>query len=394
MLDAVPRTTTKIDLRVPPLAELHARRSLKWHGYAPDVLVATVAEMDFPIAPQVAGTLHAAINRHDLGYAHARIPRLADAFAGLAARRLGWRVDPEQVRLVPDVMVGVLELARTLAGASRSVALATPAYRPFLADLPSVGLVVREAPLRDDGSIDFDGLRAEFDRGTRVFLLASPHNPTGRVLPRPELERLAELCADRGVWVIADEIHAPLALSGATHVSWLEVSDAARSCGFALTSASKAFNLAGLKAGLLVTASDRARAAADRLPALAEHAGLLGVLASEVAFAEGDAWLDAVLARLDANRARLGKLLTEQLPEIVWTPPQASYLAWLNCRALGLGDEPARTFLDRGRVALAPGADYGRLGAEHVRLNFGTSAEMVGDMVRRMADAVHRHHAQ
>jgi hypothetical protein len=231
MLDAVPRTNTNIDLRVPPLAELHARRSLKWHGYAPDVLAATVAEMDFPIAPPVAGALHAAIDRHDLGYAHARIPRLADAFAGFAARRLEWRVDSEQVRLVPDVMVGVLELARTLAGPDRSIALATPAYRPFLADLPSVGLDLREVSLRDDGAIDFDGLRSELDRGTRVFLLASPHNPTGRVLPRDELERLAGMCAERGVWVIADEIHAPLALPGAKHVPWLEVSDAARSCG-------------------------------------------------------------------------------------------------------------------------------------------------------------------
>jgi cysteine-S-conjugate beta-lyase len=388
MLDAVPRTNTNIDLRVPPLAELHARRSLKWHGYAPDVLAATVAEMDFPIAPPVAGALHAAIDRHDLGYAHARIPRLADAFAGFAARRLEWRVDSEQVRLVPDVMVGVLELARTLAGPDRSIALATPAYRPFLADLPSVGLDLREVSLRDDGAIDFDGLRSELDRGTRVFLLASPHNPTGRVLPRDELERLAGMCAERGVWVIADEIHAPLALPGAKHVPWLEVSDAARSCGIALTSATKAFNLAGLKAGLLVTASDRAREAADRLPALAEHAGLLGVLASEVAFAEGDAWLDAVLARLDANRALLGRLLAERLPEIVWTPPQASYLAWLDCRALGLGDDPAGAFLERGHVALAPGTNYGRPGVGYARLNFGTSAEMVEDMVQRMADAV------
>ena len=169
---------------------------------------------------------------------------------------------------------------------------------------------------------------------------------------------------------------------------WLELSDAARSCGFALTSASKAFNLAGLKAAQLVTASQRTRAAADRLPALAEHAGLLGVLASEVAFSDADDWLDAVLVRLDENRTLLGRLLAEQLPEVRWTPPQASYLAWLDCRALDLGDDPAAAFLDRGRVALAPGVNYGpRSGAGHVRLNFGTSAELVGDMVQRMTAA-------
>ena len=390
MLRTMPRKTTSIDLRLPPLAELHERRSLKWDGHAPDVLAATVAEMDFPLAPPVAAALHAAVDRHDLGYAHASIGRLAEAFAGFAERRLGWRVDPERVRLLPDAMVGVIELARMLAGEDRSVALATPAYRPFLDDLPTFGLDVREVPLRDDGATDLDGLRSEFERGTRVFLLANPHNPTGRVLPRSELERLAELCAKRDVWVIADEIHAPLTLPGASHVPWLEVSDAARSCGIALTSASKAFNLAGLKAALLVTASERARAAADRLPPQEVHAGLLGVVAAEAAFAEGDAWLDAVLAQLDANRDLLGRLLSEQLPEVRWTPPQASYLAWLDCHALGLGDDPAETLLERGRLALAPGTDYGRSGAGYARLNFGTSPEIVADMVQRMARAVPR----
>jgi cystathionine beta-lyase len=378
-----------VDLSVPPLAALHTRRSMKWDGHPDDVLVATVAEMDFPIAPPVARALHTAIDRHDLGYAHARIPQLVEAFGRFAARRLSWHVDPAQVVLVPDVMVGVIELARMLAGQDPSIAFATPAYRPFLADLPSIGLSVREVPLEPGGPIDLDALRAEFDRGTRVFLLASPHNPTGRVVPRAELEQLAELCAEREVWVIADEIHAPLVLPGATHVPWLEVSDAARWCGFALTSASKAFNLAGLKAALLVTASDRTRAVVHRLPALAEHAGLFGVIAAEAAFDEGDEWLDAALAQLDTNRALVGSLLAEHLPEIVWTPPQATYLAWLDCRSLGLGDDPARVFLDRGRVALAPGVNYGsRSGAGHARLNFGTSPEMINEMVQRMTNAV------
>jgi cysteine-S-conjugate beta-lyase len=370
-----------IDLRVPTLAELHTRRGEKWDLHPPDVLVSTIAEMDFPLAPPVAAALHAAVDRHDLGYAHARIPRLAAAFAGFAQRRLSWAVDPEQVWLVPDVMVGVGELTGLLGG---SVAFAAPAYPPFLAELPAVGREVRAVPLDDDGALDIDRLRALFAAGTRVLLLANPHNPTGRVLPRPELERLAELCAAEDVWVVADEIHAPLVLPGAMHVPWLAVSDAARHCGFALTSASKAFNLAGLKAAVLVTAAERTRERAARLGWLAEHAGLLGVLAAEVAFTEGDAWLDAVLARLAANRDLLGRLLAARLPAVRWTPPQATYLAWLDCRGLGLGDDPAAAFLDRGRVALAPGPDYGAPGAGHVRLNFGTGPELVAEMVERM----------
>jgi cystathionine beta-lyase len=218
-------------------------------------------------------------------------------------------------------------------------------------------------------------------------VLANPHNPTGRVLPRAELERLAELCAAHRAWVLADEIHAPLVLDGAAHTPWLDVSNAARERGVALTSASKAFNVAGLKAALLVTASDRAREAVDRLPELADRVGLLGVVAAEAAFAHGDAWLDAVLRQLTDNRALLGERLAAELPDVVWTPPQATYLAWLDCRALGLGDDPAATLLARGRVALSPGLDYGSTGAGFVRLNFGTSPELVAETVRRMAAA-------
>lgn len=156
----------------------------------------------------------------------------------------------------------------------------------------------------------------------------------------------------------------------------------------ALTSASKAFNVAGLKAALAVTASGPARDAVRRLPPLSERAGLLGVVAAEAAFIDGDPWLDAVLAQLDANRALLSDRLGAELPAVAWTPPQATYLAWLDCRALGLGEDPAATFLTRGRVALSRGLDYGRTGAGFVRLNFGTSPELVAEMVRRMRSAV------
>ena len=188
--------------------------------------------------------------------------------------------------------------------------------------------------------------------------------------------------------MLADEIHAPLVLKGATHTPWLEVSDAARERGIALTSASKAFNVAGLKAALMITASDRARDAVRRVPSLTDRVGLLGVIAAEAAFTSGDRWLDAVRDQLAANRRLLGDLLAAELPKINWNPPQASYLAWLDCRALDLGDNPSETFLQRGKVALSRGLDYGREGAGFVRLNFGTSSEYVTDAVHRMARAM------
>jgi cystathionine beta-lyase len=375
-------------LAVPDLATLHARRSEKWSGPAPDVLPSTVAEMDFPVAPAVAAALHAAVARSDLGYVAPEQPRFAAAFAGFAARRLGWSVDPARVTLVPDVMAGLIELCRVIAPPGARVGFVTPGYPPFFAELPQAGVALVPLPASPAGCPDLGALESALAQGLRVLVLANPHNPTGRVLPHAELARIAELCAAHGAWVLADEVHAPLVLDGAPHTPWLEVSDAAREHGIALTSASKAFNLAGLKTALLVTASDAAQAVVRRLPPLSDRVGLFGVIAGEAAFADGDEWLDAVRRQLLENRSLLRERLQAELPAVRWTPPDASFLAWLDCRALGLGDDPAATFLARGRIALSPGLDYGREGAGFVRLNFGTSPEHVADAVRRLAAAL------
>jgi cystathionine beta-lyase len=379
---------TTVDLHVPDLTVLHERRSEKWAGHDADVLAATIAEMDFPLAEPVAATLHAAIDRHDLGYATPAPPQLRGSFADFARRRLDWDVDPEQVTLVPDVMAGLIELCRVLLAPGEAVAFANPAYPPFFAELPQAATRLEPIPLTSSGSTDLEALEQAFASGTRVLVLVNPHNPTGRAIPRSELEELAALADEHEVWVLADEIHAPLTLPGAVHTPWLEVSDAARFCGIALTSASKAFNLAGLKAARLVTASGRARDVVARLPDLAERSGHLGVLAAEAAFRDGDAWLDAVIAQLDENRTQLRERLADELPAVRWTPPDAGYLAWLDCRALGLGDDSAQAFLARGRVALSPGSDYGTPGAGFARLNFGTSPELVVEAVRRMRTAI------
>jgi cystathionine beta-lyase len=378
-----------IDLRVPDLLTLHERRSEKWAGHDRDVLAATTAEMDFPVAGAVAAALRAAIDRSDLGYAPPAPRSLSNAFVGFARRRLRWDVDAEQITLAPDVMVGLVELSRVLVGEDEAVAFVTPGYPPFFSALRRVTERLEHIPMLGDGSLDLDALAKSLARGTRVLIVANPHNPTGRVLPEGELSAIAEACAERGVWVLADEIHAPLVLPGVPeHRPWLDVSDAARECGIALTAASKAFNLAGLKTALIVTASRRSRDAVAQLPDLADQVGLFGVLAAEAAFTEGDAWLDAVLAQLDRNRTLLAERLEGDLPGIRWKPPDASYLAWLDCSALRLGADPAATFLERGRVALNAGLRYGPEGAGFARLNFGTSPGLVDEAVRRMAAAL------
>jgi cysteine-S-conjugate beta-lyase len=381
-------TGSAIDLQVPDLATLHQRRSEKWSEHEPDVLASTVAEMDFPLAPEVSAALHAAIDRHDLGYTPPTGTQLPAAFADFARRRLGWAVDQDQISLVPDVMAGLIELCRVLVEPGHQVAFFTPAYPPFFNELPQARVELVQLSLGPGYVVDLDGLEAALVGGVRALVLANPHNPTGRVLPRAELEQIAELCASYDCWVLADEIHAPLVLPGATHTPWLEVSDAAREYGIALSSASKAFNVAGLKAALMITASDRARAAAERVPQLTDRVGILGVIAAEAGFTYGDRWLNALLDQLAANRQLLGDLLTAELPKIKWTPPEASYLAWLDFRALGLGEDPAQAFLTHGHLALSAGLNYGPEGAGFARLNFGTSPEHVTEAVRRMAPAI------
>jgi cystathionine beta-lyase len=308
-----------------------------------------------------------------------------EALAGFARRRLDWEVDPEQVTLMPDVIVGIVESCKALLRPGDGIALATPAYPPFFAELPRAGFRIAELAIDRRGDFALDDLAAALRDGARALILVNPHNPSGRVIPRSQLRRIAELCAEREAWVLADEIHAPLVLSGATHTPWLEVSDAAREFGICAFSASKAFNLAGLKAAQLVTASPRAREAVSRVEHLSSLAGLLGVIGSETAYRDGDDWLDAVLRRLAANRERLGALLAERVPQIRWTPPEGTYLAWLDCRELGLGEDPAARLLEHGRVALSPGRAYGSAGAGFARLNFATSPELLDEGVRRLA---------
>jgi cysteine-S-conjugate beta-lyase len=357
------------------------RRSAKWAAYPPDVLPAWVAEMDFPLAEPIKAALHEAVERDDAGYLGPELLGVPQALAGFAARRLGWEVDPEQVVVAADVMVGVEECLRALTDPGAGVVITPPVYPPFFADVRRADRQVVEAPLAD-GDLDIGAIERAFEAGAQAILLCNPHNPLGRVWSRGELAALADLADEHGAWVLSDEIHGPLA-EGFTPIH------AVSARAVALTSASKAFNLAGLKLGLIVTAGGEAR---DRIaPLVADahwRAGYLGAVGARAAFTEGDEWLDDILARLASNRELLQERLASHLPQIGYVPPQASFLAWLDCRAIG--DDPAKLFLERGRVALSRGLDFGAEGAGFARLNFGTEPERLEEIVSRMAAALSR----
>ena len=377
-------------LSTDPLPELRRRRSAKWRTYPDDVLPLTVAEMDYPLAPVIADQLGEAITRSDTGYAIA-LPALGEAVASFAARRWSWLVDPGQVTAVADVGVGISELLRVVTANGGSVVISPPVYPPFFDWVEESGASLVEAPLllaEHGWTLDLERLEREFRSGAAAFVLCNPHNPVGRVHSPEELVALVALAHRFGVVVISDEIHAPLVLPGATFTPLLTVPGAADTA-ISVISASKAWNLAGLKCASIVTAHPAMAAIVAQLPPQTQwRIGHFGVIASVTAWNFGDDWLDCLLGTLAARRSQLGALLLVELPEIDWRPPEATYLAWLDCRALGTGDRPRDLFLERGRVALEPGPRFGTPGAGYVRLNFATSSDILVSAVTAMALAV------
>jgi cysteine-S-conjugate beta-lyase len=370
-------------------AALRKRQSAKWKLYPPDVLPAWVAEMDYPIADAVKRVLHAAIDDDDCGYADPR--GLGDAFGPWAKARWGWDVAPADVHVVCDVVTGIAEILRVATAPGDRVLIEPPIYPPFAATIRQSGRIVVEAPLLALGeglAPNLDAIEAAYASGARAHLLCSPHNPSGIVYGADALARIAELADRFDVLVIADEIHAPLTLPGAEHRAFPTISAAAARRSIVLTSASKTWNLAGLKAAMIIASSDESRALLARLPPdTPYHAGHLGIVATRAALGEGEAWLASTIAILDRNRLLLADLLREHLPAVRYMPPQAGYLTWLDCRALGLGDNPARAFLQRGKVALSAGPTFGTGGDGFARLNIATTRALLEEAVRRMAAA-------
>nr|WP_156687428.1 MalY/PatB family protein [Mycobacterium sp. Marseille-P9652] len=387
------------------LQQLRQRTSMKWRAHPDDVLPLWVAEMDVMLAPTIAECLRRAIDLGDTGYPCGTA--LAEAVAGFASRRWQWHdLEVARTAIVPDVMLGVVETLRLVTDRGDAVVVNPPVYAPFYAFVSHDGRRVVEAPLSADGRIDLDALEEAFTRASAsaakvAYLLCNPHNPTGSVHTVDELRAVAALARRFGVRVVSDEIHAPVVLPGARFVPYLTVPGGEDA--FALMSASKAWNLSGIKAALAIAGPE---AAADlrRMPEEVSHGpSHLGIIAHAEAFTTGDDWLDALLHGLDENRTLLGDLVDRHLPGVKCQRPQGTYLAWLDCRDLGIAEDaadglavvadlsgPARWFLDHARVALSSGHVFGAGGAGHVRLNFATSRAILDEAVSRMGRALAR----
>jgi cysteine-S-conjugate beta-lyase len=379
-------------LRALPLDELRQRTSTKWRRYPDDVLPLFVAELDYPLAPPITEVLTRAIQLGDTGYTPPD-PGIREAFVQFAERRWGWSIEPSHVGWTGDVMMGVVELLRATITPGDRVVVTPPVYPPFYDCIDEAGGVVERVPLREteDGwELDLFAIRAAFADGARAMLLCNPHNPTGTAHRQESLAALADIAAEFGATIISDEIHAPLTQPDAVFTPFLASSPVAARSGFAVTSASKTYNLAGLKCAVMVAGTDQTAQVIRDLPVEVEwRAGLLGALGNVAAFSPAsDAWLDSLLAALDDNRRLLAELLDEHVPGARYRIPDAGFLAWVDLTALGWGDNPAVKILRDAKVALHYGPAFGEEGRGHVRVNFGCAPEVLREAVERIGALV------
>jgi cystathionine beta-lyase len=372
---------------------LRTRGSLKWTVPGPDGYGAFVAEMDFGAAPAILDALAALSADARFGYLSDPLAaELADACARWQRERYGWEVQPDSVHPLPDVIKG-LELAmQYFSRPGAPVILPTPAYMPFLIVPKVLGREIIQVPMHnEDGcyTLDLDGIDAAYRNGGDLVIFCNPANPVGRVFDRIEMTGLTEVVERHGGRVFADEIHAPLIYPGNTHVPYASTSDTAAAHTITATSASKGWNLPGLKCAQIILNNDADRDVWAGLSMFAWHgASNAGVVANTAAYLHGAEWLADAVGYLDGNRKVLGELLDKHLPDVGYRPPDGTYLAWLDFRELDLPLSPGEFVGARSKVVVVDGPECGDAGAGHLRFNFATPRPILTEMVERMAAVV------
>lgn len=374
------------------LPRLRRLEGVKWRRHGPDVWACWVADMDLGIAPAIRAELERAVADMDLGYHSTVYGDLRTAFVDRQRDLHGWDVDREHVELYDDVLQAIEAALWWGTEPGDGVVIHSPVYPPFWGAIRSSGRTVVEHPLRFDGvrwALDEAAVDAVAAAEPRAMILCNPHNPTGRCLARDELEDLAELARRLDLLVVSDEIHAELLHPGAVHVPFASVDDDTASRTITVTSASKSFNLAGLKCATAVLGHEPTRERLSSLPPhLLANVNALGARASLAAYRDGGGWLAETTARLTANRDHLVARLDEELPGVLAGVPEATYLAWLDVRRFGLGDAPAAALIDRAGIALSEGSEFGDAGGGFVRFNFATTPGILDELLDRLVAAL------
>ncbi len=367
----------------------------KWSKYPPDVLPLWVADMDFASPPAVIAALRERVEHGVFGYGYKfEVSPLHEVFAERLAKRYGWRVPLEAILPIPGVIPGFNVAGRILTSPGEGIVLQTPLYPPILRLPGNLGLRLDEAPLARDAdgryAVDVDAFERAVHPDTRLFLLCNPHNPVGRAFTRAELGALAERCLRHGLGIVSDEIHCDLTYAGHEHVPVASLDPDVARRTITLMAPSKSFNQPGLKCALAVIPDPELRARftaglGDVVPSV----NILGYVAALAAYRDGGEWLDALLGYLEATRDAVVATVQRDLPGVRITAPDATYLAWLDCRDAGpAAADPYTFFLERARVALNDGATFGRGGVGFARLNFGAPRALVLEALARMRAAL------
>ena len=375
--------------------------SIKWTHYPEDTLPMWVADMDFPAPPPILDALHKAVEHGVLGYDIPTIT-LKETVAGRMEYLYGWHIDPKAVVATPGLVSGFNAAARMLCQPGDGYLIQPPVYMPFNHLQQNHGFIRQEAPLKChvDGSrlryeIDWDSFKSGFnslDSKTHMFLLCNPHNPTGQVYTREELERMAELCLQNNTVIVSDEIHSELMLGDSRHIPMGSLSHEIAARTVTLIAPSKTFNVPGLFCGFAIIPDAVLREKFEKeLERMTLHVSSLGLIAAQAAFSgECDDWLAELLRYLTSNRDFVVNFIEQNIPGIRTTIPEATYLSWIDCSGVSLSD-PYKFFLNNAKVALNDGTAFGTGGRGFVRFNFGTSRSLVAEGLERMRKAVETH---
>lgn len=408
--------------------------SEKWDRFDPDVLPLWVADMDFPSAEPIIEALRNRIEHRVFGYTN-EIRGLREAILKWLEERHRWKVAPEDIVLLPGVVVGFNLAARTfcstnththnnseelspygadtigrLGSLNRSspggVLIQPPVYPPFLSVGRNAGVPLLENPLLHPNgteaeagqhTIDFDHFHACLKQKPSLFLLCNPHNPVGRVYTRQELEKMAEACLKAGTLICSDEIHADLVYSAYRHIPIASLDPEIGQRTITLMAPSKTFNIPSLELAFAVIPNPELRNRFQMARrGIVGEVNLFGMVAAKAAYEEGAPWLDEVLQYMERNRDFLQKVVRERLPGVRMYCPEGTYLAWLDCRELiqqapeAFREGTANYFLEHGRLGLNEGKTFGNGGEGHVRLNFACPRSILEEALIRMEKAVRR----
>ncbi|MBF6059795.1 aminotransferase class I/II-fold pyridoxal phosphate-dependent enzyme [Nocardia terpenica] len=375
------------------IESLRRRSGVKWTRAEPDVIPAWIADMDFPVADAVREMLLRSADG-DLGYPawddRPDLNPLRDVFSARMSQRYGAVFDPAHVQVFTEMVQAFQIVLHLMTSPGDAVAMHIPAYPPFLQTVLTTGRQLLPIPMIDTGdgwTFDIDRLAEDVRRSRcRVLVLVNPHNPTGRVFTRTELTGIAEIACRHDLLVISDEIFSELLHDGHRHLPFASLSSEVARRTITLHSASKAFNIAGLRCCVAHIGDSAVRAAlATQPPSLFGQASNLSVAVTMAAWLQGEDWLTRTLETLAGNR----DLVVRSLPaEIRHYRPEATYLAWIDCGALRLDRDPAAFFLEHARVELSAGTDFGHGGANFVRLNFATFRPVLAEILHRMNHAI------